>query len=329
MRLNTNSKQEKSFDMSGENRGWHTAFYYFAEHIRLLSRGHINHKVLYSYLGTNGHYINHDNPTIRKRTAAVLSRLIHTQRYVEDFQQSYERNSQVFDQAALLLCSNLGENADYSEKEIIAYFCGPLWVDVGRGLANEYEDGRSSLDLNRIAHEMRSLFAGCEALASKRGISPLALIASSYFYLLTFGHLEVRFAYEMVDETPLALSQDTTKALKRKTCACLIRYCASDKHAIADWWTLGASRPFVIGRFTDSDLIETNQHVSRRHCLIEYRNGCWYLKDSDSRHGSCVVRDGEIVYDCNRDGRAPFELLFGDCITLAGVSSYWFGALLS
>ena len=329
MRLKTNTKQTRSFDVPGENRGWHTAFYYFAEHIRSLSRGHINHKVLYSYLGTNGHYINHDNPAIRKRTAAVLSRLIHTQRYVEDFQQSYERNPQVFDRAALLLCSGLCEIADYSEKEMISYFCGPLWDDVERGMANEYEDGRSSLDLNRIAHEMRSLFTGCEALALKRGINPLVLIASSYFHLLTFGHLEVRFVYEMMDETPLVVSQDTQETLKRETCACLIRYCVSDENAIADWWTLEAGLPFVIGRYTDSTLIETNRQVSRRHCLIEYRDGRWYLEDTDSRHGSCVLRGGEVVYDCDRDGRSPFELAFGDCITLAGVSSYWFGALLS
>lgn len=100
MRLTTNTEQTRSFDVSGEDRGWHTALYYFAEHIRSLSRGRVNHKVLYSYLGTNGHYINHDNPTIRKRTAAVLSRLVHSRRYVEDFRASYERNPQVFDDAA-------------------------------------------------------------------------------------------------------------------------------------------------------------------------------------------------------------------------------------
>ncbi|MEG0418084.1 FHA domain-containing protein [Gordonibacter sp.] len=329
MRLGTNTEQARTFDVPGENDGWHTAFYYFAEHVRSLSRGHVNHKILYSYLGTNGHYINHDNPTIRKRTAAVLSRLIHTQRYVQDFQQSYERDPQVFDRAALLLCSSLCDFADYSEKELVAYFCGPLWIDVERGMAYEHEDGRSTLNLNRIAHEMCSLFARCEVLALKRGVKPLTLIASSYFHLLTFGCLDLRLVYEIADETQLMALGDAKETVKQGARACLIGYCASEEHAVVDWWVLESERPFVIGRYTDCDLIETSPRVSRRHCRIIHRDGCWYFEDSESKHGSLILRDGNVVYDSDRDGCSPFKLSFGDRITLAGVSNYWFGALLA
>ena len=331
MQLATNTEQARSFDVAGEDRGWHTALYYFAEHIRSLSRGRVNHKVLYSYLGTNGHYINHDNPTIRKRTAAVLSRLVHSRRYVEDFRASYEKNPRVFDEAARLLSTDLCGSAGCSVGELVAYFCGPLWDDVERGLEHEREDGRVELSLDRIANEMGSLFSWCEGQPACGG-EQLAVLASSYFHLMTFGHLDERFVRELADETPLDVpggcGHHAGRAALREDCACLVKYTSDEPGALANWWTVAADRPFSIGRYTDCDIIEAHPCVSRRHCRIVGEGGRWFLEDQGSTHGTCVQRGVRTVYDSARDGGAPFALAFGDRLVLAGASSYWFGALL-
>lgn len=332
MRLTTNTEQTRSFDVSGEDRGWHTALYYFAEHIRSLSRGRVNHKVLYSYLGTNGHYINHDNPTIRKRTAAVLSRLVHSRRYVEDFRASYERNPQVFDDAARLLCADLCDGADCNIEDLVFYFCGPLWNDVQRGLEHEREDGRVELRLDRIANEMSSLFAWCGKQPAARSEDLLAVLASSYFHLMTFGYLDERFMCELADETPLTIPEgnndDPNRVARREDCACLVKYASDEPDALDNWWTVVSAHPFSIGRYTDCDIIATNPCVSRRHCRIVGEGGRWLLEDQGSVHGSRVLREGHVVYDSARDGAGSFELAFGDRLVLAGASSYWFGGLL-
>ena len=329
VRLTTNTEKTRSFDVPGEDCGWHTALYYFAEHIRSLSHGRINHKVLYSYIGTNGHYINHDNPTIRKRTAAVLSRLIHSRRYVEDFRTSYEKNPRAFDEAAQLLCAELCEGAGCDAGEAVDYFRGALWEDVERGLQNEREDGRAELNPDRIANEMHSLFAWCDELPATHGKEQLIVLASSYFHLMTFGYLDERLVLELADETPLVVpNADEGRPCLQENRACLIKYASDEKGAMANWWTLTADRPFVIGRYTDCDVIEVNPYVSRSHCRIVGKDGVWLLEDQGSRHGSRVLRDACVVYDSARDGRQSFELAFGDRIVLAGVAHYWFGALL-
>ena len=293
----------------------------------------MNHKVLYSYLGTNGHYINHDNPTIRKRTAAVLSRLVHSRRYVEDFRASYERNLQVFDDAARLLSADLCNGADCTVGDLVIYFCGPLWTDVQRGLEHEREDGRVELRLDRIANEMNSLFVWCEQQPAVRSEDMLVVLASSYFHLMTFGHLDERFVCELADETPLTIpdgkGNDPNRAARREGCACLVKYASDEPDALGNWWTVASDRPFSIGRYTDCDIIETDPCVSRRHCRIVGEGGRWLLEDQGSVHGSRVLREGRVVYDSARDGAEPFELEFGDHLVLAGASSYWFGALLA
>lgn len=333
MQLATNTEQARSFDVSGETRGWHTALYYFAEHIRSLSHGKVNHKVLYSYVGTNGHYINHDNPTIRKRTAAVLSRLVHSRRYVEDFRTNFEKNPQVFDEAARLLYADLCNGAGCDVGELVAYFCGPLWNDIERGLEHEREDGRVELSLDRIANEMHSLFAWCEGQPAAHSGDQLVVLVSSYFHLMTFGHLDERFVCELADETPLEVpngyGNDACRAVLREDCACLVKYANAEPGAVANWWTVAAGRPFSIGRNTDCDIIETSLLVSRRHCRIVGEGGRWLLEDQGSTHGTRVLREGYLVYDSARDGAEPFALAFGDRLMLADVSSYWFGALIA
>ena len=327
----------KPFEKPSETTGWHTAFYYFAEHVRTLSRGHVNHKILYSYVGMSGHYVNHDNPSIRKRTAAMLSRLIHSQRYAEDFRASFERNPQVFDEAARQLRVDLVEKAGYEPHALNGYFAHEVWGDVERGLANEREDGRSDLNLARIASEMRLLFHWCNAQPRERAADCFAVLVSSYFHLMAHGHLDERLVYELADETPIRLSSGAGErgavgsAMEydgaQASFACLVRYNDGDAGSVAGWRAVNPAAPFYIGRYTDCDIIETNPHVSRQHCRIGCREGRWYLEDLGSRHGTCVLRNGAAVYDSARDDGTACELAFGDRIVLAGSSHYWFGSL--
>lgn len=56
-----------------ESTGWYTAMFFFLEHMRLLSKGTINHKILFARLSEKGNLINHSNPRIRRSVAASLS----------------------------------------------------------------------------------------------------------------------------------------------------------------------------------------------------------------------------------------------------------------
>ena len=239
----------------------------------------------------------------------------------------------MFDDAARLLSADLCNGPDCTVGDLVIYFCGPLWTDVQRGLEHEREDGRVELRLDRIANEMNSLFVWCEQQPAVCSEDLLVVLASSYFHLMTFGHLDERFVCELADETPLTIpdgtDNDPNRAVRREGCACLVKYACDEPDALDNWWTVASDRPFSIGRYTDCDVIETNPCVSRRHCRIVGEGGRWLLEDQDSVHGSRVLREGRVVYDSVRDGVEPFELVFGDHLVLAGASSYWFGALLA
>lgn len=323
-----------ALDVPTKPRGWHTALYYFAEHIRILSHGRINHKALYSYVGINGHYINHGNPTIRKRTAAMLSRLVHSKRYIEDFRQSYSKNSFVFDEAAQKLCADLSQGDKARNSDLIDYFLHKLWRDVERGLRNEREEGRADLNLARVANEMHSLFSWCAATSKDESEDCLRTLISSYFHLLTFGHLDEALVCSLVDETPLVRPNGLTECGDSGQCswdkyACLVKFPKANRGVVSNWWVVDANKPFTIGRYTDCDAIETNRFVSRLHCRIVCKEGRWYLEDMGSQHGSCVLRgdeEGVLVYSSAGNADELFELERNDRIVLSETSYYWFGA---
>lgn len=325
---------QHDFNQNERSKGWHTALYYFAEHVRVLTNGTVNHKVLYSYMGTKGHYINHSNPAIRKRTAAALSRLIHSSRsYVADFRSTYSENKQVFNIAAEDLCRHILACHDDAD-ELLAYFAGPAWDDVEQGLENEWEDGRSDLNLARATNEMGSLLAWCTADARKPARERLTTVVSSYLHLLAMGHLSEDVMRWLFDETPLSLDAVGYEDCKGDACrqasyACLIHAHGDDPTKVHGWWVVDPKKPFVIGRYTDCDAIDTDKCVSRLHCRIEHCGGAWSVQDMKSTHGTRVERAGAVVYDnaAEEKERMRFPLQYGDCIVLAGRSRYWFGAL--
>lgn len=322
--------REHGFDRPEKGRGWHTALYYFAEHVRVLSGGRINHKALYSRIGTKGHYINHENPIIRKRTAAALSRIVHSRRYVEDLRESCAENPHVFDGAAAWICGEALAHGGGDAAGLLAYVAGPLWRDVQRGLESEWEDGRSELNLPRISNEMSSLLARCEAMPPGRFCECAAKVLSSCLCIMTFGHLDPQFVYSLFDETPLTREAGAwTEADGGQGHACLIKYVEGDPAAIVDAWEIDPRQPFFIGRYTDCDVIEANPYVSRRHCRIWHRDGEWFLEDLGSRYGTRVLRGAAgCVYDSSlADAPKGCGLRYGDRIVLADGSFYWFGSV--
>lgn len=328
--MTENTERAGGFDVPHEARGWHTALYYFAEHMRSLSHGKVNHKVLYSYIGTNGHYINHDNPTIRKRTAAVLSRLVHSRRYVDDFRQSYESDPGVFDKGAVLLCAALCDKSGCNPAGVLDHFRTDLWRDIERGLRNEKADGRTELNLDRATNEMRLMLGWSETQPAAASREVLVVLMSSYFHLMTFGCVNERLVRILVDATPVenpASPQGASTQFGEHR-ACLIRYDEEAAGAVGSWWIAEPGQPLAIGRYSDSDIIESNPFVSRLHCRITYRDGAWLLTDEGSTHGTRVVRNDSVVFDSKKDGCGPFPLAEDDRIVLAQTSRYWFGAFV-
>jgi len=155
------------FDVEGKPREWHTAFYYLAEHLRTYSGGVVNHKALYAYVGTDGRYINHDNPLVRKRTAGALSRIIHTKRYAADMCGRYVQNSLVFDNAARAVCEILRTAGPHIDAEVAKYLMEACWPDVRHGLENEKSESRPDLNMLRIDQEMKALLNKVGALVTR------------------------------------------------------------------------------------------------------------------------------------------------------------------
>ena len=323
-------RDERTFDNPLKKRGWHTALYYLAEHVRVLSQGNVNHKMLYAHIGTKGNYINHENPLIRKRTAAALSRMLHSPRYAEDLRARYQKDDSVFETASRWLLERLREESGLVDAELAAYLAGPLLRDVERGLENERASGRGDFNIIRALNEMDSLLSWSEA-ALEDHAERFVTIASSLLYLIAYGHLEKGLVYDLADETPLTLRVQGGAACgpRCEDCACFIKYVDGDHGAVSDVWLIDGSRPFSIGRYTDCDVIETNRYVSRLHCAVRRGEDGWELKDMGSRHGTVVMeRDGTVVFDSRRHTDTGWcALRFGQRIVLAESSRYWFAAV--
>lgn len=136
--------------------GWDSAFYRFAESIRDLTCGGCNHKHIYALVGTRGRYINHTNPIVRKRTAAALSRLMHSSRYAADMRKGYADDSSVFSQAATSLIEMLRNATDLDDAGLFDYVLHTSWPELLRGLESERRAGRE-IDPLRMACESREV----------------------------------------------------------------------------------------------------------------------------------------------------------------------------
>lgn len=310
--------------------GWDSAFYRFAESVRDLTCGGCNHKHIYALVGTRGRYINHTNPIVRKRTAAALSRLMHSSRYAADMRKGYADDSSVFSQAAASLIDMLRNATDLDDAGLFDFVLHTSWPELLRGLESERRAGRE-IDPLRMACESREVVRWGEQQAAC-GRAPLAELLAACFRTMAFGCLDDRFARTLCSRTPQELqAPPDTGDGRAQDGACLVRVADGDGPCILGVWCVDADRPFSIGRFSSCDAIEADPVVSRLHCRVFMLDGTWFLEDGGSTHGTRVLRDAggglTCVFDSGEgDGPRTFPLEFGDRIVLAGRSTYWFCA---
>lgn len=310
--------------------GWDSAFYRFAESIRDLTCGGCNHKHIYALVGTRGRYINHTNPIVRKRTAAALSRLMHSSRYAADMRKGYADDSSVFSRAAASLIDMLRNATDLDDAGLFDFVLHTSWPELLRGLESERRAGRE-IDPLRMACESREVVRWGEQQAAC-GRAPLAELLAACFRTMAFGCLDDRFARTLCSRTPQELQEPPDAGDERaQDGACLIRVGDGGGPCVLGVWCVDADRPFSIGRFSSCDAIEADPVVSRLHCRVFMLDGTWFLEDGGSTHGTRVLRDAggglACVFDSGEgDGPRTFPLEFGDRIVLAGRSTYWFCA---
>lgn len=310
--------------------GWDSAFYRFAESIRDLTCGGCNHKHIYALVGTRGRYINHTNPIVRKRTAAALSRLMHSSRYAADMRKGYADDSSVFSRAAASLIEMLRNATDLDDAGLFDFVLHTSWPELLRGLESERRAGRE-IDPLRMACESREVVRWGEQQAAC-GRAPLAELLAACFRTMAFGCLDDRFARTLCSRTPQELQEPPDAGDERaQDGACLIRVGDGGGPCVLGVWCVDADRPFSIGRFSSCDAIEADPVVSRLHCRVFMLNDTWFLEDGGSTHGTRVLRDAggglACVFDSGEgDGPRTFPLEFGDRIVLAGRSTYWFCA---
>lgn len=310
--------------------GWDSAFYRFAESIRDLTCGGCNHKHIYALVGTRGRYINHTNPIVRKRTAAALSRLMHSSRYAADMRKGYADDSSVFSRAAASLIDMLRNATDLDDAGLFDFVLHTSWPELLRGLESERRAGRE-IDPLRMACESREVVRWGEQQAAC-GRAPLAELLAACFRTMAFGCLDDRFARTLCSRTPQELQEPPDAGDERaRDGACLIRVGDGGGPCVLGVWCVDADRPFSIGRFSSCDAIEADPVVSRLHCRVFMLDDTWFLEDGGSTHGTRVLRDAggglACVFDSGEgDGPRTFPLEFGDRIVLAGRSTYWFCA---
>ncbi len=246
----------------------------------------------------------------------------------------YLQSGLVFDHAAREVCSVIFDGSACSDDVLTAYLEGPCWESVFKGLENERASWRGDIDLFRARWEMMALFSETNARHDDSwreldSLSSAETIMSALFHVITFGHLDFAFARSLIDSRPTGPLVEVPELGAKAQGACIIKFSDANRSAVIGSWPVPTNRPFIIGRYTDCDIVETSSQLSRLHCCVYSLSGVWCFEDMGSRNGSVIVREGEgLVFDSARDGaRVPFVLCEGDSIVLADHSHFWFGAL--
>lgn len=317
--------------------GWDSAFFRFAESVRTLTRGTVNYKFVYALVGVSGRYVNHASPIVRKRTAASLSRLMHSSRYATDLRESYQQDGSVFARAAHELAARARRAQSTNDAALVEAFIGSIWEEIRQGLVSEQLGGRD-ISLARVERETTALRAWVRVqLASDR--APLDELIAACFHMMAFGHLDERFARSLCSRTPVSMEGMGARPIcPRADEACLIRTRPEGAAPVSGVWRLSADHPFSIGRYTDCDAIEVDPLISRVHCRVYRIGDAWYVEDSGSRYGTRVLRGTgpgflPAVFDSRKPdastgrGLATCRLEFGDCIELSGRVVYWFRSI--
>lgn len=294
---------------------WYSAFYYFAEAIKKLTGGEVNYKILWSLVGTNGGYINHINPTLRASLAPEFSRLIHSAKYADDLRKAYEYDPTAFDLAADTLYTMLYNTSDMDDDTLFTALSTYMCSNIIIGLQNEVGYGRFDLDVMRVKRETDSLFDWYHRTPADMKDAWNKKILSSYFHLLAYGCLPHKLVHTLSGETPL-VDHGGTRYPDADT-ACLFR--VFENGVIGGIWELNKKKKTAIGRYTDCEISDVDEYVSRHHADILFEDGIWQLVDMSSTHGTQVARrDGAVIKlgVLSEDGENKCKLEMGDRIIL-------------
>lgn len=289
-------------DMRGtKDRGWYTAFYRYAEYLRLLTQGALNHKSLYAYVGLNGRYVNNENPTMRKRSAGGLSRLLHSSRYADDFCQSLSVHPGVFREAAEGLACDLRQETALDQARLVDLLLSEGYSQLRAGLAAEISAGRLDVQITRLDGEIELFRTWAHEQLQYDAQECLHVVLWSFFYIMAFGHLEENFANSLVDACPTDILREPDDAERPQSMrACIMRAADDNPASIENMWAVGEEDTFLIGRYVNCDAVDTCSFVSRRHCLIFRSGDVWYVRDEGSRYGTAVHRGGSMVWESGK-----------------------------
>ena len=320
---------------------WYTAFFFLAEHFREATNSALNHKVVYSLISSEGHYINHENPVIRKGAAGTLSRIIHSKLYAKCMRDAYFSDETTFETAAAHMCSSVRKARCFNDAELRAWLVDECWPDVRQGLANEAEEWRMDLDALRLDCEMTMLL---DFRDEKGSLIDAESMLSEILHVMAFGHLDVETSRMLVDaqskELPLPVSD--SGADTDSTRACLVRFVDLTRSVLSGFWVIQDGEPFKIGRYTDCNAIEVSPSMTSIHCRIIWKDDAWLLESVAPKSNIEVRRCGACVYSLDDDAgdtnletsygareesQNAFRLEFGDEIELPSGSVYLLAAM--
>lgn len=316
-----------------EGAGWYTAMYFFLEHMRLLSDGAINHKVLFARLSEKGNLINHDNPRIRRSVASSLSRTIHSIHYTAVLESAYQEAPSLFDDVAEWLYSALSPMHP-GDGVLVATVLKVVWADMLIGFGNERLGGRA-VDIVRISNEMELVRSWAE-MACLDDKGRFSLIVSAILRIAAFGHLDESKAHRFAGET-LVDGEPSYRGRVGVATACVIRL-SGETGRVSGVWALDPSRTYAVGRYSDCDIFDPDPHVSRKHCVLLCQDGSWHAKNESKSHGVRVlaVADGKEVQSVApsnsdklvkiRPGRV-LELSSSSRYLFLGMDTFYFGTI--
>lgn len=304
-----------------EGAGWYTAMFFFLEHMRLLSKGTINHKILFARLSEKGNLINHSNPRIRRSVAASLSRTVHSARYAEALRASCEEDSGLIEEVVDWLYAQLVPLYP-NTAELVVEMGNVVWADVLVGLGNERFGGRA-VDVMRASNEMQLVKSWAE-LACLDDRARFSLIVSAMLRIMTYGHLDAAKAHQFAGETLLD-EVIPARCSAESAIACLIRVsCKTDR--VSGVWALEPSKTYAVGRYSDCDIFDPDPHVSRRQCVLLCKDNIWYAKNESRSRGLRVLDgDGEVLASvAPSDSEQLVKILPEQVLELSGASQYLF-----
>lgn len=109
-------------------------------------------------------------------------------------------------------------------------------------------------------------------------------------------------------ETPVSTNDNTASVAQVQ-----VTFCDMDTKTVYSA-IMKTESPIIIGRYSTSDIVVSDNHVSRTHCELVLIDGSLFVKDMDSTNGTYLIKEGESIKVSE-----PTEVNVGDVLVLADV----------